>query len=114
MCSALEELWHDELEAAKEKMREDIREEVLAEVRAEVQAEVRAEVQAELQAENQLYLISLVQRKVKRNSPLVLIAQELEETPDSICNIYDTVMAHPDADKETIYRYLHPVDMSKN
>ena len=98
MCNALRELWHDELEEAKAKMREDI----------------RAEVRAEMQAENKLHLISLIRKKIKKNKPLTLIAQELEEEPDSIRGIYDMVTADPDADEKEIYHRLHPAKELKN
>ena len=114
MCNALRELWHDELEEAKAKMREDIRAEVRAEIQEEVRAETRTQMQKEIQAQNKLHLISLIRKKIKKNKPLTLIAQELEEEPDSIRGIYDMVIADPDADEKEIYHRLHPAKELKN
>ena len=92
MCNALRELWHDELEEAKAKMAEEVR--------------------AEVRAENKLHLISLIRKKFKKDKPLTLIAQELEEEPDSIRDIYDMITSYPDADEKEIYLRLHSVKES--
>lgn len=99
MCAALEELvekiYHDKLE----------------ELMQNRQKELEAMLQKgfdEGQAEGQkLNLISLIQKKTKKNKPLTLIAQELEEESDSIRQIYDIVLKYPDADTEEIYTYLY-------
>lgn len=53
-----------------------------------------------------LSLISMVQKKVKRNKPLSVIVEELEESEEKLRPIYETVLQRPDETKERIYREL--------
>ena len=49
-----------------------------------------------------LRLISLIQKKIQKSKTLDIIADELEETPDSIRSIYDLIRQHPDKSAEEI------------
>ena len=49
-----------------------------------------------------LRLISLIQKKIQKSKVLETIADELEETPDSIRSIYDLIRQHPDKSAEEI------------
>ena len=49
-----------------------------------------------------LRLISLIQKKIQKSKALETIADELEETPDSIRSIYDLIRQHPDKSAEEI------------
>lgn len=55
----------------------------------------------------ELNLISLIQRKVRKHKPLEVIARELEAGIDSIRDIYEMVKSNPLAGEEDIYRRLH-------
>lgn len=104
MCSALEELMKDEMDALREKSIS----EGLAEGRAKGLAEGRAKGLVEGRAEGQeLNLISLIQRKIKKNKPLEVVASELEAGLDGIRDIYEMVRNNPAAEEEEIYQLLH-------
>ena len=49
-----------------------------------------------------LRLISLIQKKIQKSKSLETIADELEETPNSIRSIYDLIRQHPDKSAEEI------------
>lgn len=84
MCDALMELMKDEFE--------ELKKESIAEGRAEGQ---------------ELNLISLIQRKVRKHKPLEVIARELEAGIDSIRDVYEMVKSNPLAGEEDIYKRLH-------
>lgn len=106
MCDALMELMQDEFEEMKRKSIA----EGLAEGRAKGRAEGRIEGRIEGRAEGQeLNLIYLVQKKMKRNKPLEAIASELESGIDSIRGIYEMARMYPSAGEDDIYKLLHPV-----
>ncbi len=56
-----------------------------------------------------LQMITLIQRKLKKGKSLETAAYELEENTDAIKDIYEMVKAHPAAENEDIYQFLHPV-----
>ena len=88
MCDALMELMKDEFE--------ELKKESIAEGRAEGRAEGQ-----------ELNLISLIQRKVRKHKPLEVIARELEAGIDSIRDVYEMVKSNPLAGEEDIYKRLH-------
>ena len=49
-----------------------------------------------------LRLISQIQKKIQKSKVLETIADELEETPNSIRSIYDLIRQHPDKSAEEI------------
>ncbi|MDO5573524.1 MAG: hypothetical protein Q4G60_06055 [bacterium] len=49
-----------------------------------------------------LKLISLIQKKIQKSKALETIADEIEETPDSIQSIYDLIKQHPEKSAEEI------------
>ncbi len=49
-----------------------------------------------------LRLISQIQKKIQKLKALETIADELEETPNSIRSIYDLIRQHPDKSAEEI------------
>ena len=53
-----------------------------------------------------LRLISQIQKKVLKSKALETIADEIEETPDSIQSIYDLIKQHPEKSAEEIYECL--------
>ena len=53
-----------------------------------------------------LRLISLIQKKIQKSKTLEVIADEIEETPDSIQPIYDLIKQYPDKSAEEIYEYM--------
>lgn len=116
MCSALEELMKDEIEAYRAKGLEEGLKEGLKEGLAEGLKEGLAEGLAEglkeglakgLKKGEKLTLISMVQKKVKRQKNVEDIAAELEESLDSISDIYDMVKAYPDENNTEIYQRLY-------
>lgn len=50
-----------------------------------------------------LRLIKLIKKKIQKSKNLILIADELEETPESIQILYDCVKEHLQQDNEDIY-----------
>ena len=64
----------------------------------------RAECLAEGLAEGEdLRLIKLIKKKIQKSKNLIQIADELEETPESIQILYDCVKEHLQQDNEDIY-----------
>lgn len=64
----------------------------------------RAEGLAEGLAEGEdLRLIKLIKKKIRKSKNLIQIADELEETPESIQILYDCVKEHLQQDNEDIY-----------
>ncbi len=64
----------------------------------------RAEGLAEGLAEGEdLRLIKLIKKKIQKSKNLIQIADELEETPESIQILYDCVKEHLQQDNEDIY-----------
>lgn len=64
----------------------------------------RAEGLAEGLAEDEdLRLIKLIKKKIQKSKNLIQIADELEETPESIQILYDCVKEHLQQDNEDIY-----------
>ena len=49
-----------------------------------------------------LKLISQIQKKIQKSKALEVIADEIEETPDSIRPIYDLIKLYPDKSAEEI------------
>lgn len=103
MCAALEELFE---EMMQDKMNQLMRDRLDELMRDRLDELMQDRLKAVKQEAQKLYLISFIQRKIKKNKPLSLIAEELEEEPDSIRNIYNMAMAYPNAETEEIYRLL--------
>ena len=95
MCAALEELFEEMMQDKMNQLMRDRLDELMQD-----------RLEAVKQEAQKLHLISFIQRKIKKNKPLSLIAEELEEEPDSIRNIYNMAMAYPNAETEEIYRLL--------
>ena len=97
----------------KAEVRKELEEEVKAEVRKELEGEVKAEVRKELEGElktegQQLKLVNIIIKKVKKDKTLTTIASELEENVEDIRAIYDAVMkAAPDYDENIIIKKLN-------
>ena len=95
-------------EEAKEMCRDEVEAEVRAEVMAEVRKELEGEVRKELEGEQQLKLVNIIIKKVKKDKLLTTIASELEEDVEDIRAIYDAVMeAAPDYDENVIIKKLN-------
>ena len=103
------EMCRDEVKA---EVRKELEGEVKAEVRKELEEEVKAEVRKELEGElktegQQLKLVNIIIKKVKKDKTLTTIASELEENVEDIRAIYDAVMeAAPDYDEDIIIKKL--------
>ena len=68
------------------------------------QRKARAEGLADGLAEGEdLRLIKLIKKKIQKSKNLIQIADELEETPESIQILYDCVKEHLQQDNEDIY-----------
>ena len=93
MCAALEELFEEMMQDKMNKLMQD-----------KLDKLIRDRLDTAKQEAQRLHLISLIQRKMKKSKPLALIAEELEEESDSIRDIYDMVMAYPDAETEEIHQ----------
>ena len=97
----------------KAEVRKELEGEVKAEVRKELEGEVKAEVRKELEGElktegQQLKLVNIIIKKVKKDKTLTTIASELEENVEDIRAIYDAVMkAAPDYDENIIIKKLN-------
>lgn len=52
-------------------------------------------------------IITLVQRKIRKNKPLSQIADEVEEDESKIQPIYQAVKDHPEATTEEIYEIIN-------
>ena len=100
-------------EEVKAEVRKELEGEVKAEVRKELEGEVKAEVRKELEGElktegQQLKLVNIIIKKVKKDKTLTTIASELEENVEDIRAIYDAVMkAAPDYDENIIIKKLN-------
>lgn len=96
-------------EEAKEMCRDEVKAEVRKELEGEVKAEVRKELEGELKTEGQqLKLVNIIIKKVKKDKTLTTIASELEENVEDIRAIYDAVMeAAPDYDEDIIIKKLN-------
>lgn len=77
MCEALDELYKDEI---------DKRVNRLADEKAEVLAEAKAEVLAEAKAKE--HLTNLIKKKIAKGKSISQIADELEETEETIAPLY--------------------------
>ena len=100
-------------EEVKAEVRKELEGEVKAEVRKDLEGEVKAEVRKELEGElktegQQLKLVNIIIKKVKKDKTLTTIASELEENVEDIRAIYDAVMkAAPDYDENIIIKKLN-------
>lgn len=94
-----------------EEAKEMCRDEVKAEVKAEVRAEVMAEARKELEGEQQLKIVNIIIKKVKKDKSLTTIASDLEEDVADIRPIYEAVMeAAPDYDEKAIIKKLNTLN----
>ncbi|MDO5574709.1 MAG: Rpn family recombination-promoting nuclease/putative transposase [bacterium] len=53
-----------------------------------------------------LKLISQIKKKIQKSKALEIIADEIEETPDSIRPIYDLIKQYPEKSAEEIYEFM--------
>ena len=98
-------------EEAKEMCRDEVKAEVRAEARKELEREVKAEVRKELEGEQQLKLVNIIIKKVKKDKSLTTIASDLEEDVADIRPIYEAVMeATPDYDEKAIIKKLNTLN----
>ena len=73
--------------------------------------EVKAEVRKELEGEQQLKLVNIIIKKVKKDKSLTTIASDLEEDVADIRPIYEAVMeAAPDYDEKAIIKKLNTLN----
>ena len=95
----------------KAKVRKELEGEVKAEVRKELEGEVKAEVRKELEGEQQLKIVNIIIKKVKKDKSLTTIASDLEEDVADIRPIYEAVMeAAPDYDEKAIIKKLNTLN----
>ena len=98
-------------EEAKEMCRDEVEAEVRAEVMAEARKELEGEVRKELEGEQQLKLVNIIIKKVKKDKSLTTIASDLEEDVADIRPIYEAVMeAAPDYDEKAIIKKLNTLN----
>ena len=102
----------DEVKAeVKAEVRAEVMAEVMAEARKELEGEVKAEVRKELEGEQQLKLVNIIIKKVKKDKSLTTIASDLEEDVADIRPIYEAVMeAAPDYDEKAIIKKLNTLN----
>ena len=92
-------------------VRKELEGEVKAEVRKELEGEVKAEVRKELEGEQQLKIVNIIIKKVKKDKSLTTIASDLEEDVADIRPIYEAVMeAAPDYDEKAIIKKLNTLN----
>ena len=103
------EMCRDEVKAeVRAEVMKELKDEVKAEVRKELEGEVKAEVRKELEGEQQLKLVNIIIKKVKKDKSLTTIASDLEEDVADIRPIYEAVMeAAPDYDEKAIIKKLN-------
>ena len=95
----------------KAEVRKELEGEVKAEVRKELEGEVKAEVRKELEGEQQLKIVNIIIKKVKKDKSLTTIASDLEEDVADIRPIYEAVMeAAPDYDEKAIIKKLNTLN----
>ena len=106
------EMCRDEVKAeVKAEVRAEVMAEVMAEARKELEGEVKAEVRKELEGEQQLKLVNIIIKKVKKDKSLTTIASDLEEDVADIRPIYEAVMeAAPDYDEKAIIKKLNTLN----
>ena len=98
-------------EEAKEMCRDEVEAEVRAEVMAEARKELEGEVRKELEGEQQVKLVNIIIKKVKKDKSLTTIASDLEEDVADIRPIYEAVMeAAPDYDEKAIIKKLNALN----
>ena len=98
-------------EEAKEMCRDEVEAEVRAEVMAEARKELEGEVRKELEGEQQVKLVNIIIKKVKKDKSLTTIASDLEEDVADIRPIYEAVMeAAPDYDEKAIIKKLNTLN----
>ena len=95
----------------KAEVRKELEGEVKAKVRKELEGEVKAEVRKELEGEQQLKIVNIIIKKVKKDKSLTTIASDLEEDVADIRPIYEAVMeAAPDYDEKAIIKKLNTLN----
>ena len=95
----------------KAEVRKELEGEVKAKVRKELEGEVKAEVRKELEGEQQLKIVNIIIKKVKKDKSLTTIASDLEEDVADIRPIYEAVMeATPDYDEKAIIKKLNTLN----
>ena len=95
----------------KAEVKAEVMAEVMAEARKELEGEVKAEVRKELEGEQQLKLVNIIIKKVKKDKSLTTIASDLEEDVADIRPIYEAVMeAAPDYDEKAIIKKLNTLN----
>ena len=95
----------------EEKTRKTLFEEAKEMCRDEVKAEVMAEARKELEGEQQLKIVNIIIKKVKKDKSLTTIASDLEEDVADIRPIYEAVMeAAPDYDEKAIIKKLNTLN----
>ena len=95
----------------KAEVRKELEGEVKAKVRKELEGEVKAEVRKELEGEQQLKLVNIIIKKVKKDKSLTTIASDLEKDVADIRPIYEAVMeATPDYDEKAIIKKLNTLN----
>jgi hypothetical protein len=98
-------------EKTRKTLFEEAKEMCRDEVEAEVRAEVMAEARKELEGEQQLKLVNIIIKKVKKDKSLTTIASDLEEDVADIRPIYEAVMeAAPDYDEKAIIKKLNTLN----
>ena len=110
--SHISKMCRDEVKAeVKAEVRAEVMAEVMAEARKELEGEVKAEVRKELEGEQQLKLVNIIIKKVKKDKSLTTIASDLEEDVADIRPIYEAVMeAAPDYDEKAIIKKLNTLN----
>lgn len=104
-------LFEEAKEMCRDEVEAEVRAEVMAEARKEFEREVKAEVRKELEGEQQLKLVNIIIKKVKKDKSLTTIASDLEEDVADIRPIYETVMeAAPDYDEKAIIKKLNTLN----
>ena len=95
------------VEKEKLKFAEDVKKEIKESVTEEVTKSVTEEVTKSVAEKTKLLqLISLIQKKCKKNKPLSVISDELEAKPAELLSIYDVVFKNQEKTVEELYELM--------
>jgi len=90
-----------------EEVTKSVTEEITKSVTEEVTKSVTEEVTKKVTEKTKLIqLISLIQKKCKKNKPLSVISDELESKPAELLSIYDIVFKNPEKTVEELYELM--------
>ena len=85
------------------RLKEAVEREVQKELNQKVEAATKEVAQQITQKTKLMDIISLIQKKCKKDKPLSVIADELEAEPNELLSVYNIVFANPGKTVDELY-----------